>query len=240
MSMLKNRAMGLLASRRLATTVLVAAALAASTSPGQAAPPGAPTACPIVTDPSGDAGTTLLDSAAELDITSGDVAMDQRTLTAVIRLAELTKQATTPADGRMYDFNFSANGKHFILRAALVPGGEDYDYQAFISDRPASADGVQDGGQPRSMTGIGSLTGLVDARAREVHISGPLSLFRKHVTFRQTTLSNLAVVSYEVQGYNPETTPQLTSGSLGTGSVVDEAYSAKEYRPYAPSCARRR
>jgi hypothetical protein len=178
-----------------------------------------------------------VDNVSDLDITGGDVAMDRRTLTAVIRLNALTKQAMTPAHGRLYEFNFTANGKHFIMRAALVPGGEDDDYQAFLSDQPPSNDSVQNGGRPRTITGIGALYGTVDEDAREVRISGPLSLFRKHASFERTNLSNLAVLTYSAQGFKPETTPQLTSGSLGTGSIVDTAFSSKEYRPYAASCA---
>lgn len=238
--MLNNGARGLFMSRRVVTTVAVAATLAVFCPPGQAGPRDARETCNLVTDPSGDAYTTVVDNGADLDITGGDVGMDQRTLTAVIRLDELTKPAVTPTSGRMYEFNFSANGKNFIMRAILVPGGEDYDYQAFISDQPASDKSAGDGGRPRTHSGIGALYGTVDERAREVRISGPLSLFRKHASFDKTTLSNLAVVTYSVQGYNPETTPQLTEGSLGSGGIVDKAFSPKEYRPYAPSCATRR
>ena len=235
--MLNNGARGLFMSRRVATTVAVAATLAVFCPPGQAAPRDARTTCNLLTDPSGDAYTSAVEDGANLDVTSGDVGMDRKTLTAVIRLHELTKQAATPASGRMYEFNFTANGKNFIMRAVLVPGGEDYDYQAFISDEPPSDKDLRDGGRTRTISGIGALYGTVDERAREVRISGPLSLFRKYASFNQTTLSHLAVGTYRVQGYNPETTPQLTSGSLGSGSTVDKAFSSKEYKPYAPSCA---
>lgn len=226
--------------RRVFGAAAVAATLAC-VSPAAFAtqPDGSRAACGLVADASGDTYATVPDGQTEqLDITGGDIAMDRRRLTVVVRLNTLASRSVSPTGGRLYEFRFTANGKNFVARAALVPGGEDYDYQAYLSSEPATEQQAAKGeARPGTETGIGRMSGVIDTKAREIRMTAPLSLFTKHATFERTSVNNLAAFTYSAQGVNlSDTTPKVFDGSAGSATGVDSAYSSKEYKPYSPSC----
>jgi hypothetical protein len=219
-------------SRRMLVVAAALCALVAAPAAQAATHRTAPKACHLVNDPAGDAQTVGPDDATQLDIIMGDFAMNRSTLTVVIRVPQLTAEDLTEPAGRIYEYDFTANGKNFIAMASLLPGGSEF--QAFISDSRIE----QGKSGARAATGIGALTGTLDLQAHEVRMSGPMSMFLKYASFTQTNVDHFAVFTYRAHGESLSGTQvgQVVDISSSVGVGVDDAWSSKVYRPYAPSC----
>jgi hypothetical protein len=219
---------------RMLVAVAAIGALAAPAA-AQAAPhKPAARSCHLVTDPSGDTDSVGPGDDSQLDLLGGDFAMNRTTLTVVIHVTALTAEDITEPAGRIYEYDFTANGKNFIAMASLLPGGSEF--QAFISDQRIEQG--KSGG--RAATGIGSMTGTLDLQPHEVRMSAPLSIFTKYASFSQTNVDHFAAFTYRANGESLSGTQVGkvidVSGSAGVG--VDQAWSSKTYRPYAPSCVK--
>jgi hypothetical protein len=218
-----------------ATAVLGALAGAVAGAPGALATTHASArSCHLVTDPSGDTESVGPDDDSQLDILGGDFAMNRSTLTVVVKVTALTAEDITEPAGRIYEYDFTANGKNFIAMASLLPGGSEF--QAFISDQRIE----QGKSGARAATGIGTMTGTLDLQAHEVRMSAPLSVFTRYASFSQTNVDHFAAFTYRAHGESLSGTQvgKVVDVSGSTGITVDEAWSKKVYRPYAPSCVK--
>ncbi len=190
--------------------------------------------CHLLTDPRGDTQSTGPDDDTQLDIVGGDFAMNRSTLTVVVRVAALTAEDITEPAGRVYEYDFTANGKNFIAMASLLPGGSNF--EAFVSDQRIEPG--QSGA--RAATGIGAMAGTLDLQAHEVRMSAPLSIYAPYASFNQTNVDHMAAFTYRAHGESLSGTPVGkavdVSSSFGVG--VDSAWTGKIYRPYAPSCVK--
>jgi len=190
--------------------------------------------CHLLTDPRGDTQSVGPDDDTQLDIVGGDFAMSRSALTVVVRLPALTAEDLTEPAGRVYEYDFTANGKNFIAMASLLPGGSNF--EAFISDqriKPGKSGA-------RAATGIGSMTGTLDLQAHEVRMSAPLTIFTPYASFNQTNVDHMAAFTYRAHGESLSGTPvgKVANVSSSVGAGVDSAWTNKSYRPYAPSCVR--
>lgn len=190
--------------------------------------------CNLLRDPAGDTDSAVPDNDSQLDLRSGDIVTGQRDLTAVIRLQALTAEDVTEPAGRVWEFDFTANGKNFILMAALLPGGSEF--QAYVSDQRIE----QGKSGARAATGIGELRGTIDLKNRSVWLTGPLSIFKKYASLTQTYFNHLAMFSYRAHGESLKALPtgEVVDVSSSFGIGVDQTWSKRHYAPGAPSCIR--
>ena len=223
--------------RALALTL---AALACA--PGAATAAPQKRACHLIADPTGDTSSVAPDASldAQLDITSADVATGKKYLTAVVRLDQLAKDDPANPQGRIYEFDFTAQEKNFILMGALLPGGSSF--EVYISDTRFEE------GQPgaRSATGIGAAMGFLDLEHKEVRITAPLSVFDPYVRLTKNVgLYALVAFTYRAHGYSFQgggqdlPVPVPATVTTGAGVGVDEAWGHKTfYRSQWPSCVK--
>jgi hypothetical protein len=205
--------------------------------PAASAAPAKPV-CRLIVDPKGDTGSAAPDAAldSQLDITSADVATDKRNLTVVLRLAALTQSDVANPQGRIYEFDFTAGEKNFILLGSLLPGGNDFN--VYIS-----AQRLEEGQSgSRVATGIGPAIGTVDVAKKEVRMTASLDVFAPHAPlYRNASLYYLAAYTYRANGLAArppgQEPPVSITGAFGLG--VDEAWGHKAYyRAGAASCVR--
>lgn len=223
------------AMRRSLVLVAAVTALAAG-SPAFAARPPAKV-CGLIRDAAGDTSSPAPDKAldAQLDITSADVATDKRNVTVVLRLSALTQADPANPQGRVYEFDFTAAEKNFIVMGSLLPGGNSW--SVFISD--TRFEEGQAGA--RAATGIGTATGVVDVAAKEVRMTAPLSVFDPHANLRSGYLYYLSAWTYRANGMSAQPALQQArievTSSFGIG--VDQAWGRKAYyKAGAASCVR--
>jgi hypothetical protein len=214
-------------SMRITAAVAVATLLALPVSAHAA--PARPPSCKLIKDATGDTGSPAPDAAldSQLDITSADVATDNHFVTVVLRLDKLAAADPANPQGRIYEFDFTAKEKNFIVMGSLLPGGNDF--EVFISDQR-----FEEGKSgARAATGIGTATGRVDTAHREVRISAPVSVFAKYAPMtKNTTIYYLVAFTYRANGLSYQgggqgPSPVSVTGSFGLG--VDEAWGHKAY-----------
>ncbi|HVF04120.1 MAG TPA: hypothetical protein VNA20_04715 [Frankiaceae bacterium] len=218
----------------------VAAALAGGVlvAPADAAPPAK--ACRLVRDAVGDTDSPMPDADLDrqLDITSADVATGAKNLTVVLRLAALTAADPANPQGRVYEFDFTAVEKNFIVMGSLLPGGNSF--SVFISETRLE----ENESGARAATGIGSAVGVVDVAKKEIRMTAPLSVFAPHAPIgRKTPLVHLAAFTYRANGYSAQPAHEMLpveveiTGDVGLG--VDQAWGRMAYyRAGTPSCVR--
>lgn len=174
--------------------------------------------CNLIPDSAGDSAKLVPAGSTEdqLDILSADVATNAKRLTAVIRLSSLTEISPTEPIGRVYEFNFSANEKNFILSGLLAPGGNSF--EAFQSDQRLEQG--ESGG--RAGTGIGSLVGSVDVKKKEIRMTAELSIFPTNMT--RTRLQHMWAATYRGPAGSTSDSggPLAISGAAGVGA--DDAW----------------
>jgi hypothetical protein len=222
---------------RRSLVLLATVAVAAAGSPAFAAPPKAKPVCGLIRDAAGDTSSPMPDRNldSQLDITSADVATDKKNVTVVLRLASLTAADPANPQGRVYEFDFTASEKNFIVLGNLLPGGNSF--SVFISDTR-----FEEGkGGARAATGIGTATGVVDVAAKEVRMTAPLSVFDPHANLRAGTLYYLSAWTYRANGMSAQPALEQASAEVTTsfGIGVDQAWGRKAYyRAGAASCVR--
>lgn len=133
-------------------------------------------ACQIITDAKGDTFATRAQDGQgvfgpqenALDIVSADLASDGKVLTAVIRLASVSRAIVTSPQGFTtgIDFRIGAGTDVVRLAAVLVQGGDRFE----VSTRPVDA-------VPNTpSTFVGEVTGTVDTAKGEVRIHAPAAI----------------------------------------------------------------
>jgi len=110
-------------TRRLvavAAVLVLASGSAAAAAKAKPKPP--PPLCNLVTDPSGEVRT----GNESLDIVSGDIATDGKTLTVVVRVKKLTAEDLTSPTGRFYELSFNYNGAGQQINAVIGAAGNKW------------------------------------------------------------------------------------------------------------------
>jgi hypothetical protein len=198
----------------LATSVVAGGAAYAA--PRKVAP-----VCNLFTDPAGDGTGFLLTDQnylpndPQLDIVSGDVASDGKTITAVLRLSALDKTDSNAPTGRTYYVNFGIGDVELNLSAALDQDG-GVTYQAGFQDTASRA-------------GLGAVTGVLDLAKKEVRIHAPLSIFAEKLPLKAGTK-----LEY-VEGLAQRYVGNRTAGR-GVTPSADATDPGKAYTIGAPSC----
>jgi len=173
--------------------------------------------CNLVTDPAGDANGfvvtgTPLPSDSALDILSGDVASDAKTLTGVIRLADVGADSTSPL-GRTYYVNFSINGTKVFLDAVIdQSGAATYNYGDFTGTNGRKT--------------LGPVSGVIDAAKKEIRITAPANSWSVPAK-PGVMITDLDLLAQRFIG---------TSTTGGLTPTADEAKGTTAYKAGARSC----
>jgi hypothetical protein len=188
-------------------------------------------ACHAVVDPKGDVSRDIIsktrpgEPSSALDLLGGDLAADQHTVTAVVRLLGQAAPDSSSPMGYDYRFQFTVNTadnpQTFEMDALIGPSS-----QLFEMSRVDSGGG----------TGLGAyIRGVVDPLRHEVRMNADMSQLQQlaggalqHPVGHD--LSDLVITSGTVTG----------SPSLATLSIDgdDTAYGRVKVRIGAPSCVR--
>ena len=175
--------------------------------------------CNLVTDATGDGTGFLmtdqdyLPNDPNLDLVSGDVATKGRTLTAVIRTAELALSDSASPTGRAYYANFTVGGVELFLSAALDGAGAATYSGGYIDTTRQS---------------LGTVTGVVDVAKKEVRIHAPVSLFAEQAKIKDgVKITDLNLLAQRYVG---------DRSAAGVTPSADEAVGGKSYSAGAPSC----
>jgi hypothetical protein len=192
---------------------LAVLALAVSTAGVADAAVRKPPPCKTITDATGDSAR-----GAALDIVSGDLASNSKTVTAVFRLAEMSKSNSSAPTGMGFYFDFTPNGAAtpIYLSYSVTPTTEAFNF------------GWVDGSIHRS---LGAATGVWDSAKKEIRISAPVSSWTTYGNPKVgTKLMGLTMTSYWVVGayaMNPVTNTTTGGGSLQPGDdAVGKTYVA--------------
>jgi hypothetical protein len=212
---------------KLARPVLVVflvASLTAAGAAGAATKPKPKPVCHLIADASGDApifGPTPSDDS--LDILSGDIATNAKTLTGVVRLKNLAAATgTSPSTGQTYYVQFS------------VPGSDNPLYVAYQVDKTA---GLFQYGDLETTQGQGvytpkgSATGIVDAAKNEIRISVGVGDLASLASVKPgKKISGIQALTFQNLG--------LPNAAGGGGALVggDTADATKSYVAGYPSC----
>jgi hypothetical protein len=163
---------------RLALVPLVAAgALVAPMAEAAPKAPKAKPACMTITDPKGDTFAARSQDQQGvygpqedgLDVVSGDLASDGKTVTAVVRIAALSRAINLSPTGFTagVDFRIGISDTVVRLQANIIRNQPD---RFEVAARPADA-------VPNTpSTFVGVVTGVVDEKAGEVRIHAPAAM----------------------------------------------------------------
>lgn len=205
--------------------------------PAHAAPRQA-ASCMLVRDAVGDT-TSVAPNAVDrqLDITSADVAVDEREVVVVVRLDALEAADPTAPQGRTYEFDFTAKEQNFLFVASLLTGGSTFG--VYISDQRVE----ENKSGARSATGIGPAQGTVDVAHRQLIMRAPLSVFAPHARLLSgTAVYHLAAFTYRANGTAAESVVagHRPGAAASAGLGVDQAWGrSTTYRVGRPNCANR-
>ena len=198
-------------------SVLLAATLVAGGMSVVTAAEAKPLPCKTIIDPAGDSAW-----GNPLDIVSGDIASNKKTLTAVIRLAEFNKTNSSAPTGQGFYFDFTAGGETPIfLSYTVTPTTESASY------------GYVDGNLHRS---LGEAKAVVDQAKKEIRISAPIGSWTTYGNPKVgSKITGVVITTYWVVGAYVST--PVTTGSTGGGSLqtADDA-AGKTYVAGSPSC----
>jgi hypothetical protein len=174
--------------------------------------------CNLVTDAAGDAngflvtGLPAVPSDKNLDILSADIASDAKNVTAVIRLAAVGADQTSPTGGTVY-FNFSIGDTKVFLSAVLNGATATYEAGDFTGTN----------GQRHHVAGA---TGFIDTASKSIHITTAANTWTDIIK-AGTKLNTLNVLAQRYIGN------ALVGGVTPT---ADDATSDKVYTGGAKSC----
>lgn len=175
--------------------------------------------CNLVVDEKSDAtGFVFTDedyvpNNPQLDLVSGDIASDGKTITAVVRLDQLALSDSSSPTGRTYYANFTVGEATLFLAAALDGAGAATYSGGFIEARRSS---------------LGEATGVVDVAKKEVRISAPVKLFtEKAKIVKGTKILDLNLLAQRYVGHR---------SVAGVTPSADAAEGGKAYIAGAKSC----
>lgn len=216
----------------------VVALVAAATPLAQAAPAPKPV-CQTITDPKGDTFAVRAQDGAGaygpqedgLDVVTADLASDGKVVTAVVRLASLSRSIASSPAGFSVGIDFligSAATSVVRLHASVVPGSAD---RFEVSAKEV-------GGVPNApSTFVGEVTGVVDEKKGEVRIHAPAALLAPYGAIKTGVklIPNEAESAVATRGVPPITSepgqPMTTRGPF-----ADIAAGGKTVAVGAKSC----
>ncbi|HUR13004.1 MAG TPA: hypothetical protein VM097_00785 [Mycobacteriales bacterium] len=191
--------------------------------------------CRLVSDARGDAGSAAVSQVPggdTDDLLSADIASDGRTVTAVLRLADVQVPDPMSPGGRAYAFYFQLRGSatRYALTARTYPTGTRYHYGYLAKDAATNT----------YLTLLGEATGSVSTATDQVRVHAPAAGFRVPALRRGTALTELSAITYRWVGQglvgNQDAGPVVIP-LLGVGLVFDEA-TGDRYVIGTPSCVR--
>ena len=180
----------------LGVSFVVAGSVSAKTAP----------ACNLITDPAGDVTAVPSDN---LDILSGDIASNAKSLTAVIRVAKLATSDSTAPTGMAYNLRFQVDGDaatYYLLSSNTPTTGQVFEYGTVATN---------------VLTKVGDATGVIDMAKNEIRITAPLDF---------GGLKSGAKIG-ALQAFSQRRFVALLAGADST--VIDDT---KTYKAGAPSC----
>jgi len=216
--------------------VRIAAALGVALATVAGAAQAAPVkkVCNLVTDGTNDTfaaraqdGTAPGPQDNALDIKSADIASDGKVITAVIRVASLTAAQTSPQGrGFAFDFLLPSSELQGSMRAVFINGQAPY-FEATIKDPSV----------PNSpSTFLATITGSVDEKKGEVHITAPVAVFSELGAIKKGTLITPAGDA-ATSGRAVPPSPGIAGQPVATRYVfADVAVDSKPYKVGTPSC----
>jgi hypothetical protein len=164
---------------RPALAVALVASVTAVGAVGAAVKPKVKPVCNLITDAKGDSSLTtaqaLPPQEAGLDLVGGDIAGNAKLLTAVIRLASVTKPSSAPFGyGAVYTFRAPDSTTDLYFRYANSPlAGEVAEF------------GYDD--DVNGLTSLGDAKVSIDTKKNEIHLTAPTSGFDGHGTIKSGT-----------------------------------------------------
>lgn len=177
------------------------------------------------------------------DLKSLDVATSATHLTGVVRLGDLTKDyALSEQDGGYYTLHFSLDAeRHYFFTAELSDRVQRFvlfqDDDGWLHPEDEDqAQGVQvDSGKPVE---IARPRGVVDAKAGEIRMTVPLTVFGRGVMTRGKWLYGFGGNSARSQVQLDEEAPPYWSSALGHHEDAVSARKGTTYPLGARSCVR--
>ena len=221
---------------RLALVPLVA--VGALVAPMAEAAPKAKPSCMTITDPKGDTFAIRSQDAQgaygpqedALDITSGDLASDGKVVTAVVRIAKLSRAIATSPQGITVglDFRIGVSDSVVRLQASMINGS---------ADRFEVAVKAFDAVPNTPMTFVGTATGVVDEKAGEVRIHAPAAMLEPYGPLKPgVKLTPNEAESATVSRGVPPITSTPGQPMTSRGPFADIAAAGKLVVAGAPSC----
>ncbi|MCA1824638.1 MAG: hypothetical protein ABR520_06935 [Mycobacteriales bacterium] len=213
---------------------LLAAILAVAGLGGAAAQAAAPK-CNLIQDATNDTFLARYQDTAgvygpqedALDIVSGDIATDAKTITGVLRVVKLAKTVASAPAGTVYRLQFSipglADGTTLFLAASIEGGTEKFLAGTVTSAVAASVS-----------TKLADGTGVFDLAKNEVRIHAPMAAFAAQGDgLKPGTVINL--------GFD-QTTSRFVANNPATGGPVspfsDVTVPETVYKAGTPSCVK--
>jgi hypothetical protein len=213
-------------------------ALVALAAPAAVAAPKVAKACNTITDPKGDTFALRTQDGEgvygpqedSLDITSGDLASDGKVVTAVVRIAKLSRSISLSPTGITTGVEFLIGGSDQVVRlqAVLVSGQADrFEVTAIASDATPNT----------PSTYVGEAKGVVDLPKNEVRITAPGALLAPYGDLKAGTplFPNEAQSATASRAVPPITTTPGQPAST-RGPFADIAAGGKAIKVGAPSC----
>lgn len=162
---------------RIRTALVPVTALVAVAVPSASAATKAAPSCNTIKDPAGDTFVARTQDQQGkygpqedgLDITSADLASDGKVVTAVVRIAKLSRSVTLSPTGLTTGIEFTIGGSDSIVRlqAVLISGQADrFEVTTIAADALPNT----------PSTYVGEATGVVDLAKKEVRITAPAAL----------------------------------------------------------------
>jgi hypothetical protein len=212
--------------------VLLAGQALATTAPAKV--------CRILRDPAGDAGATVptpgepvrvLPGGATDDLLSADVASDGRTVTAVLRLADVVGTDLVAPTGHGYSMSFRVRGseREQFLQARTYATGTQFSYGYRYTD----AAGLT------YVRVVGAARGTVDPARNEVRVHVPATVLQGRVR-KGSVLLDLHASTFRLWGQGvvgPRDVQGVTVPLDGTATTFDSG-DADRYVVGTPSCVR--
>ncbi len=208
--------------RSALVVVLVGALIPAAAAQAAQRPRNQSRVCHLVTDPWNDAtgGPLGNPTGTEMayDVTSADIATDQRTITAAVRVAGLAKSTSSSPTGLHWRLDFTVLGSStpLFLQAFSTPFGDNFDM------------GWVDGGTSNSYSGA-RVTGVFDFERNEVRVSAPITTPKDDANLSPGAVIESLKASagrfYNTAGTHPSVSER-----------TDVAESGRTYTAGTPSC----
>ncbi|MDP9101687.1 MAG: hypothetical protein M3N21_06020 [Actinomycetota bacterium] len=182
---------------------------------------GTPPSCNLMQAPAGDAsdqvnGVHLGPNEPELDIVSGDVASDARSVTTVIRVLRLGSATEALERQGIYRFFFRLGAAPGTAVTIATRGLDGERFQVLL---PSEGQSTVDTSLPA--------TGTFDIPRNEVRVTVPIEVLTggRHGS-RRTFLSQLAADTYRGVG----------TGRAAASTSMDQASTTRRYLAGSPSC----